>query len=115
MVSLGKLSSVSPSAPEPCSPITLLCPCCRALVETLALDSMWALEGAKEEVEKIFNETGKGREMQLEAALARAVEAPHILWPCHYMGTEGNTVGFFKGWSDSVPANPSCFQECLGC
>lgn len=31
-------------------------------METPALDSMWALEGAKEEVEKIFNETGKGEE-----------------------------------------------------
>lgn len=53
----------------------------------------------------------KEKEMQLEAALVRAMEAPHILCPAIYRGT----VGFLKGWSDSVPAKPSWFQECLGC
>lgn len=38
---------------------------------------MWALEGAKKEVENIFNETGE--EKDGNAALVRAVEAPLAL------------------------------------
>lgn len=64
------------SAQEPHTPIS-----CSALAAGLSwrpcLGSMWALEGAKKEVENIFNETGE--EKDGNAARVRAVEAPHIL------------------------------------
>lgn len=50
--------------PQPRNPEhpSLLCPCCRALLDTLGLHSMWALERAKKEMGKIFSETGEERE-----------------------------------------------------